>query len=288
MATPAVCQGKDAHHFQGGTAMASFSVVNNITAAYAQTNLQATQLGLQKALSRLSSGFRINQSGDDAAGLAVANGYRNSSAILSQGIRNANDGMSDLQIKDGALGNISNLLDRLATLATQASSGKAGLSLANLNSEFDKVTAEITREAKVAGLDTQSSFSVFVSNSTSASDGMVAGTVAAVDLTSLGINASAVDTQAHAIDAVSKVAAAVATLGGVQSSVGSLQNNLQFAISLAQSKQVNTQAAESRIRDANVAEEAANMTRFSILSQSGIAALAQANQSTSSVLALLR
>ncbi|MCX6537718.1 MAG: flagellin [Acidobacteria bacterium] len=268
--------------------MASFSVVNNITAAYAQTNLQATQLGLQKALSRLSSGFRINQSGDDAAGLAVANGYRNSSAILSQGIRNANDGMSDLQIKDGALGNISNLLDRLATLATQASSGKAGLSLANLNSEFDKVTAEITREAKVAGLDTQSSFSVFVSNSTSASDGMVAGTVAAVDLTSLGINASAVDTQAHAIDAVSKVAAAVATLGGVQSSVGSLQNNLQFAISLAQSKQVNTQAAESRIRDANVAEEAANMTRFSILSQSGIAALAQANQSTSSVLALLR
>jgi flagellin len=268
--------------------MASFSVVNNITAAYAQTNLQATQIGLQKALSRLSSGFRINQSGDDAAGLAVANGYRNDSAILSQGIRNANDGMSDLQIKDGALSNISNLLDRLATLATQASSGKSGLSLTNLDAEFTKVKAEITREAKVAGLDTQSSFSVFVSNTTAASDGMVAGTVAAVTTTSLGINGSAIDTQAHAITAVASVAAAVGTLGGVQSSVGSLQNNLQFAISLAQSKHVNTQAAESRIRDANVAEEAANMTRFNILSQSGIAALSQANQSTSSVLALLR
>ena len=98
--------------------MASFSVVSNIASANAQSNLQATNMGLNKALSRLSSGFRINNAGDDAAGLAVANTYRNDQAILSQGIRNANDGMSKLQIKDGALNNISTLLDRLATLAT--------------------------------------------------------------------------------------------------------------------------------------------------------------------------
>ena len=95
--------------------MASFSVVSNIASANAQANLQTSQLGLNKALNRLSSGLRINSSGDDAAGLAVANAHRSQQAILTQGIRNANDGLSDLQIKDGALNNISTLLDRLAT-----------------------------------------------------------------------------------------------------------------------------------------------------------------------------
>ena len=93
--------------------MASFSVVNNIAAANAQANLATTAIGLNKALNRLSTGLRINSSGDDAAGLAVANSYRSSVAVLNQGIRNANDGLSSLQIKDGALNNISTLLDRL-------------------------------------------------------------------------------------------------------------------------------------------------------------------------------
>ena len=82
--------------------MASFSVVSNVSAANAQANLNTTNIGLQRALSRLSSGFRINQAGDDAAGLAVANGYRSDQAVLNQGIRNANDGLSTLQIQNGA------------------------------------------------------------------------------------------------------------------------------------------------------------------------------------------
>ena len=87
--------------------MASFSVINNIASANAQANLATTNIGLQKALNRLSSGLRINSSGDDAAGLAVANAYRSNIAVLNQGIRNAGDGLSTLQIKDGALNNIS-------------------------------------------------------------------------------------------------------------------------------------------------------------------------------------
>ena len=102
--------------------MASFSVVNNISAANAQANLIDTNAGLQKAITRLSSGFRINKAGDDAAGLGVANTYRSTQAVLNQGIRNANDGLSTLQIKDGALSNICTLLDRLSTLATQSAS----------------------------------------------------------------------------------------------------------------------------------------------------------------------
>src|ERR1051325_39110 len=144
--------------------MASFSVVSNIAAANAQANLQTTNIGLQKALNRLSSGFRINYSGDDAAGLAVANSYRSTVAVLNQGIRNANDGLSVLQIKDGALGNISNLLDRLSTLATQSASSSHGVDRTKLNSEFASVLSEIDREATVAGLSATTSFSVFVSN----------------------------------------------------------------------------------------------------------------------------
>ena len=107
--------------------MASFSVVSNISAANAQSNLIGTNMGMQKAIARLSSGFRINSAGDDAAGLALANNYRNTQAVLSQGVRNANDGLSALQIKDGALGNISTLLDRLSTLATQSANAASNV-----------------------------------------------------------------------------------------------------------------------------------------------------------------
>ena len=136
--------------------MASFSVVSNIASVNAQANLTQTNLGLNKALTRLSSGFRINSSGDDAAGLAVANQYRSELAILNQGIRNANDGLSTLQIKDGALNNISTLLDRLATLATQASSTSNGVDIGKLSDEYDEILAEIDREAAVAGLSASS------------------------------------------------------------------------------------------------------------------------------------
>ena len=104
--------------------MASFSVVTNLASVNAQANLFSTNIGLHQALTRLSSGFRINYSGDDAAGLAVANAYRSEVAVLNQGVRNANDGLSNLQIKDGALNNISTLLDRLSTLATAAASAR--------------------------------------------------------------------------------------------------------------------------------------------------------------------
>lgn len=267
--------------------MASFSVVNNIASANAQSNLQSTSMGLNKALGRLSSGLRINQSGDDAAGLAVANTYRNDIAILSQGIRNANDGMSVLQIKDSALANIATVLDRMATLATQAASDAGMASIAELSEEFSILAGEIDREAAVAGLTNGAAgtaFSVFVS----ASNGTIAGTLSGVDRTDLGITATTFTTVAEAQTRLTEVKAAVTALGGVQNEVGTLQNRLQFAVSLSSSQVVNTTAAESRIRDANIAEESANMTKFNILSQAGIAALAQANQASSAVLGLLR
>jgi flagellin len=268
--------------------MASFSVVSNIASANAQTNLHTTNMGLNKALARLSSGYRVNQSGDDAAGLAVANAYRNDVAIMNQGVRNANDALSKLQIKDSALANIATVLDRMATLATQASSSSNGVDITKLSSEYNTLIAEIDREAAVAGMTASATFSVFVSSEATVSNGAVSGTLGGVEVADLGITQLTFATVAQAQTALGQIESAISALGTVQNTIGTLQNRLQFAIGLAQSQIVNTQAAESRIRDANIAEESANMTRYNILSQAGIAALAQANQTSSSVLALLR
>jgi flagellin len=266
--------------------MASFSVVSNISAANAQANLNTTNIGLQRTLQRLSSGLRINMSGDDAAGLAVANAYRSEQAVLTQGIRNANDGLSTLQIQDGALNNISTLIDRLSSLATQSASASSSVNRAVLDAEFQDVLAEIDREASVAGMTAVQAFSVYVSNN--GANGVVSGSIGAATTTALAIDSLAVDTVANATAAVTALATAVGTLGTTQANIGTLENRLQFAVGLAQSQVVNIKAAESRIRDANVAEESANLARYSILTQSGIAALAQANSQSAAVLALLR
>ena len=268
--------------------MASFSVVSNIASSNAQSKLNGTTLSLSKALGRLSSGFRINQSGDDAAGLAVANSYRNEQAIMNQGIRNSNDGLSKLQIKDSAVANIATVLDRMATLATQAASASSGVDVAKLSAEFNTLTLEIDREANVAGMTAIASFSVFVSSETNTSHGAVSGSIGAVTTTLLGVTTTSFTNAASAQTVLNTVKVAISNLGNVSNTIGTLQNRLSFAISLAGSQVVNSQAAESRIRDANIAEESANMTRYNILSQSGIAALAQANQMSSAVLALLR
>jgi flagellin len=271
--------------------MATFSVVSNIASMNAQANLLGTNNGLNKALTRLSSGYRINMSGDDAAGLAVANRYRSDVAILAQGIRNANDGLSELQIKDGALNNISTLLDRIATLATQSASGlTTGAQRTILDQEATDLLQEIDREARIAGLTTDAgvNFSVFVSNDAGSEAISSSTNIQDVDQNGLGVNGLRLNTQAAAQTAITTITTAISNLGTVQGQVGTLQNRLQFAMSLAQSQMTNKKAAESRIRDANVAEESANMTRFNILSQTGIASLAQANQASASVLSLLR
>jgi flagellin len=176
----------------------------------------------------------------------------------------------------------------MATLATQAASSSNGVDISKLSSEFNTQTSEIDREAAVAEMTSSASFSVFVSSESTVSNGAISGTIGAVETADLGITQTTFTSAAQAQTALSQIEAAISTLGNVQNTIGTLQNRLQFAISLASSQIVNTQAAESRIRDANVAEESANMTKFNILSQSGIAALAQANSASTSVLALLR
>lgn len=132
--------------------MANFSLVNNLGSQSAQAKLTSTNNKLNTTLQRLSSGLRINKSGDDAAGLAIANGFRSDISVLSQGVRNANDGISTLQIIDGGLNTISNLLDRAASLASQSASGTFTGDRGTLQSELTKVFSEIDRQAQNIGL----------------------------------------------------------------------------------------------------------------------------------------
>jgi flagellin len=273
-----------------------FSVVTNLAGLNAQAKLLDTNLGLEKTLGRLTSGLRINSAADDAAGLAVANRHKLDNSGLQVGIRASNDAISKLQVEDGAMSNVTALLDRALVLAAQAASDTFTGSRATLDNEFQSVLSEITRNATAAGLETGNvnlnARSVFVGNtqtSTSTSVTYVSfALTTAVDSQGLGISTQNITNQVSAAAAVTAIQTAVGTLGTAQGRVGAAMNRLQFAISQAQTMSVSVTASESRIRDANIAEEAANLTKYNILTQSGLAALGQANQSSQAVLSLLR
>jgi flagellin len=283
--------------------MANFSLVYNASAASAQSKINTTGNSLNQTLSRLSSGLRINKSGDDAAGLAIANTYRSDVSVLSQGVRNANDGLSTLQIVDGGLNTISNLIDRASTLASQSASGTFTGDRTTLSNELTSVISEIDRQAQNIGLATVNPLDTEVSRFSKVIDTYVGGGAQAsstgnvvtvnlstsiADSTGLGIAGVNISTEALAKTAIATLRAGVASLGTIQGKVGAGQNNLSQAIDLATAQITNYKAAESSIRDADIATEASNLARLNTLQQAGFAALSQANQGSQAVLALLR
>lgn len=277
----------------------ALSIQTNVNSIVALEHLRVNNDFQSRTIQRLTSGFRINSSGDDAAGLAVANKYRSDISELVQGVRNANDGISTLQIIDGGLNNISKMIDRLKTLATQSASDTFSGDRATLDAEFTALLAEIDRQADNIGLGTGATggryniaVDVYIGGGDTQANAQVtvdlSGATNVVDAAGLGIDASTVDTAANALLAITDINAAVTALGLVQGAVGTGQSQLQTAVNLAQSQIVNFSAAESRIRDADIAEEAANLTKAQVLQQSALAALAQANAVPQAVLTLFR
>ena len=278
----------------------SLSFQTNVTALTAETNLQVNSNFQAQTITRLTSGFRINSSGDDAAGLAVANGLRSTVSELTQGVRNANDGTSILQTIDGGLNNISNILDQLKSLATQSASGTFSGDRNTLNQEFTTLLGEIDRQSANIGLGSGSgtsaqynaSITVYIGGGSTQANAQVtidlSGSGNVVNSGGLGIGSDTIDTQANALQAITDLTAAVTALGKTQGAVGTGENDLNYSISLAQSQITNDSAAESRIRDADVATEAANLTKSQVLEQSSVAALAQANAAPQALLKLLQ
>jgi len=281
------------------------SIQTNVTSLFAEQNLANNTAFESQTIQQLTSGFRINRSGDDAAGLAVANQYRSNINELQQGVRNANDGTSILQIIDGGLNNISQILDRLKSLATESATGTFSGNRTTLDNEFGTLLKEIDRQAaniglsSVAGVSSQynAKLNVYIGGGATAADAQVSvdlsGAGNQVDSTGLGINAQTITgaTPAAAITnaqaAITAINTAVSNLGLTQGAVGTGENLLQYASSLANSQITNLSSAQSVIRDADIASAAANLTKAQTLQQTSIAALAQANAAPAAVLKLL-
>jgi flagellin len=269
------------------------TVQTNLPSLLAQENLRVNSEFQSRTIERLTSGYRINQSGDDAAGLAVANGFRSNVTELTQGVRNANDGVSTLQIIDGGLSNITKILDRMKTLATEAASETFTGDLGTLDAEFQDLLGEIDRQANNIGLGATNAkwsiaLDVYIGGGAGASSVTIDLNAKAVGSVGLALTGDKVDTVANALTAITAVNDALSTVGDVQGTVGSGQNKLYYATQLAQSQISSFSAAESRIRDTDMAAEAANLTKAQVLQQASIAAMAQANSAPQAVLALLR
>lgn len=270
-------------------------VQSNIASLDAQRHLATTQNMMQKSFQRLSSGYRINGAADDAAGLGIAMSMSAQIRSFSVAERNANDGISMAQTADGAAGQIHDILGRMRELAVQSSNGSLQTAdRANLNTEFTAMSAEIDRISNTTQFDGINLLSGAASNvnfqvgiGTSANDKITVqfGNVTA---TSLGVNASAVDTTANAQTSITAIDAAIATLSTSREGFGSAINRLQTSVSNLQSMRTNLSAARSRIQDVDVAEETAALSREQVLSQAGAAVLTQANQAPQLALSLLR
>jgi flagellin-like hook-associated protein FlgL len=183
----------------------AISVQTNVSSLVAQENLRVTNEFQNRTIQRLTSGFRINSSGDDAAGLAVANKFRSDIAELTQGVRNANDGLSTLQIIDGGLNNISKILDRMKTLATQSASSTFTGNRTTLNNEYQSLILEINRQAANVGLGSgdvnagrfNSNIQVYIGGGSQASNSMVSidlsGPSNLVNATALGLTGTSIE-----------------------------------------------------------------------------------------------
>jgi flagellin len=273
------------------------SIFNNVAAMNANRVLNGTQAEMHTAMERLSSGLRINRAADDAAGLAVSETMRSSIRGMGVASRNAQDGVSLVQVADGALGNVGDMLQRARDLAVQASNGTLTDSQrANLNSEVQQILTEINTVGTTTDFNGIKILSGSVSTAASAvtlqvgatGNQTIAFTVGTVSTTQLGVSGIAVSTAASASAAIASIDAAISTVTTNRATLGSIQNRLEQSINRLGIMAENLQAAESRVRDADMAQEMIKFTKNQILQQSGMSMLSQANAAPQSVLSLLR
>jgi flagellin len=257
----------------------------NIDALNSYRNLSVTQGQMSKSLEKLSSGYRINRAGDDAAGLAISEGLRAQVGGLKVGARNAQDGVSVVQTAEGALTEVHSMLQRMNDLSVQYKSGTVtGNADAEgaLQAEFDALHSEIVRikdNTKFNGValfnDADLDFQV----------GYDTADVITVDGAAALAN---FDVSAAVITDSTTVQTEINAISTQRASLGALQNRFEHTINSVNTAIENLSASESRIRDTDMAQEMMSFTRSQILSQAGTAMLAQANQAPQGVLSLLR
>ena len=279
----------------------SISLLANTTSLNAQNQLRISQGSLERSLERLSSGQRINRAADDAAGLGISENLKADIRSLAQAQRNANDGISMTQVAEGAMNEMQGIVGRMRELAVQASNGTLGEDERGyIATEFAQLVEEIDRISNVTEF-----------NGTQLLDGTASGgltmqvgihdtdndrmslSIATLNSSTLG-NASAgfitgqsLSSATAAQDALATFDAAIESLSNARANVGAVQSRMSIAVTNLATAQENLAAANSRIRDVDVASETANMTRYQILTQAGVAVLGQANQLPALALSLL-
>lgn len=273
----------------------SLVVNTNVASLAAQNNLTASTNQLERSVERLSSGLRITRAADDAAGLGVSETLRAHIRSINQAVRNSNDGISLTQIADGAAQTIGNLLSRLRELASQSANGTVGSTERSyLDQEFVALRSEIDRIASVTEFNgtallsgTANSFTIQVGYKSGTNNSLTL-TLRDLDVSSVGLTSVNVSTSANAQSALANIDSAISAVATARADYGSYQNRFEATIASLQVTSQNFSAAESRIRDADVAYETSVFTKNQILVQSGIAILAQANALPQQALTLLR
>ncbi|MCR9244925.1 MAG: flagellin [bacterium] len=271
-------------------------VNTNIASINAQRNTALVTGRLARNYNRLSTGLRISTAADDAAGLAISERLRSQVRSLNQASRNANDGISLVQVGEGALNEVSNILVRLRELSIQAANGSSSSTDKNtIKEEFDSLVNEINRIAQstefngIKLLDgTASTVTFQVGINTVANIDALNVSLTPALTTSLGLSTADVGSGGNTTFAIAAIDNAINSVSALRGKFGSLQNRLQSTIANLGVTSESLSAAESRIRDVDVAYETANLTRNNILQQASISILSQANQQPQAALQLLQ
>jgi flagellin len=281
----------------------SLGVLNNISAIYAQNNLNQTQMSLQSTLTQLSSGSRINSGADDAAGLALADGLHANVAALTQSAQNASAGVGMLQTADGALAQVTNLLNRAITLATEAANGTLNTSqVGSADQEYQNILTEIGNIGSTTNYNGNAVFSatpvsVFVSDGTASGASTFSETIGALTTASVGttsggagadLTTNATLNASTAAGILTTLTSAVQDVAYQRGTIGANINQLSAAANVANTQSVNLSSAENNIRATNYGQATSDMAKYKILSETGIAALSQANAVQQDVLKLLQ
>ncbi|MCL0045438.1 flagellin FliC [Nitrospinaceae bacterium] len=280
-------------------------IFNNIPSITAQRILGVNNNRLALSVERISSGIRINRAADDAAGLAISEGLRSDIRALRQAVRNASDGISLLNVTEGALNEQSGILIRLRELASQAATGTVGsteratiqLEFTALRSELDRITAttefngaKLINGNLASSVSTTSHTLIQIGIDNSANSRIDLNTqvnLSSIDSTQLEIHNLSVTASSEALTALDKINEAIGSITASRGKVGAVQNRLTRSIANLSVSVENLTAAESSIRDADIAEEVAELTRNQILVQTATAMVGQANLIPQSVLQLL-
>jgi flagellin len=271
----------------------SLSVLNNIPALQADNQLNITTSAANASLQELSTGSRINSGSDDAAGLAISNGLNANVAALNQSSLNSTNAVGTLQTADGALSEVTSLLNRAVTLATEGSnSGLTSSQSTAIDNEFQALLTQINNINSSTNFNGTaifgSSVSAFTSDGTTGGTVTIGTTVAATSASALSLSHSSLTSASAASTALTAITAAINTVAGERGTLGATVEQLQAASTVDTTESQNLTTASSNITSADISQVVANDTKYSILEQTGVSALTQANQQAQNVLKLIQ